>query len=124
MTDDVKLITVRMLTSIAGPNFEHHPGEIAEVPESDGLGWIAGGIAEAAPKAELERQKARKAEAAAKEASGEVAVLQDDLARKDAIIDQAAADLAARQADIEALKAKIAALEAASGPSSAPAQQA
>ena len=114
-----KTIIVRMLTSIAGPNFEHHPGEIAEVPETDGRGWIASGAAEAAPKAELERQRALKAEAAAREAGGREAELERQLAEKEAMLAAAVDDLAKRDATIETLNEEIVALKAMLPPSPA-----
>jgi chromosome segregation ATPase len=95
-----KLMVVRMLTSIAGPNFEHHPGELAEVPEIQGRGWISGGVAEAAPKAELERQRREKAEAAAKEAGGEVAALEAEIAKREQVLADAASRIGALEAEI------------------------
>ncbi len=113
MSDEkIKTIVVRMLTSIAGANFEHHPGDIAEVPEADGKGWIASGAAEAAPKAELERQRALKAEAAAREAGGREAELERQLAEKETMLAAAVTDIAVRDATIETMKEEIAALKA------------
>ena len=116
-----KLIPIRVLVSMAGASFDYQPNDLVEVPEAEAKGWIGSGLAETVPKAEVERQRAAKAEAAAREAGGEIGALQEQLIQKDAIIEKAAEDIASRDKEIEALKAEIETLKSAAAAAAAPA---